>query len=280
MKYFTSEKFNDKITIIRSISGELMYLVEGEEKAILVDTYVGLGSIKEFVESLTSKPYEVILTHGHVDHAMGAPEFDKVYMNRKDIDLYKAQCSLEERKGYIGALLGEKSNDISDDEYVVSNPDYKFDELNEGMIFHLGNLTIEVFEVPGHTRGSVAFLVKEDNVLILGDACNNSTFLFSEYSSSVEDYKSSISNLLSKINNKLDTVLISHHVPVIESSVLTSMVEVCDEIIEGSTDDIPFDFMGFRAYIAKECNERFERVDGEPANLIYDKNRVLNKEEL
>ena len=37
------------------------------------------------METLTDKPCIVLLTHGHVDHAMGAPEFDtEIYMNPAD----------------------------------------------------------------------------------------------------------------------------------------------------------------------------------------------------
>lgn len=42
---------------------------------MLLDT--GTGSMKSCVQELTDKPFIVLLSHGHVDHAMGAPEFDE-----------------------------------------------------------------------------------------------------------------------------------------------------------------------------------------------------------
>ena len=90
MEYYSTEKVNDHITLLRSITGELLYLVEGQEKAALIDTCLGVGHLRSLVEKLTDKELLVLLTHGHIDHALGAPEFDRVYMNHKDLGLYQA----------------------------------------------------------------------------------------------------------------------------------------------------------------------------------------------
>ena len=68
MNYYTTEKINDNLTMIRSLSGELLYLAEGAERAVLIDTCVGVGHLKAFVDNLTDKPLIVLLTHGHMDH--------------------------------------------------------------------------------------------------------------------------------------------------------------------------------------------------------------------
>ena len=73
---FRTEKVTERITRIYAFATELMYLVEGTEKAVLIDTGSGIGSLKACVEQLTDKPVVVLVTHGHVDHAMGAAEFD------------------------------------------------------------------------------------------------------------------------------------------------------------------------------------------------------------
>jgi len=44
---------------------------------------VGVGHLKDLVSGLTDKPLTVLLTHGHVDHANGAPEFDTVLLNEQ-----------------------------------------------------------------------------------------------------------------------------------------------------------------------------------------------------
>jgi glyoxylase-like metal-dependent hydrolase (beta-lactamase superfamily II) len=65
-----------------------MYLIEGKEKAALIDTGVGVGDLKPFIRELTDKPLIVLVTHGHVDHALGAVSFDEVYMSHIDETVY------------------------------------------------------------------------------------------------------------------------------------------------------------------------------------------------
>lgn len=158
--YFRKEKVNEKITAIRSRSGEIMYLVEGSEKAVLIDTCLGIRGLRSYVEALTDKPVTVILTHGHVDHAMGAPEFDKVYMNSADNDLYARHSALEARKGYIEANIGGFEEWLSDDNSFVAPKTADYYELKDKMVFSLGGISIEVYELPGHTLGTMAALIK------------------------------------------------------------------------------------------------------------------------
>lgn len=86
---FKTEKVAERITRIYAFATELMYLVEGTEKAVLIDTGSGIGSLKARVEQLTDKPVIVLVTHGHVDHAMGAAEFENVYMSHEDDYIYE-----------------------------------------------------------------------------------------------------------------------------------------------------------------------------------------------
>ena len=101
MVEFFSEKCSEHVTRIYGLAGEQMYLVEGTQKAALVDTGSGAGSLRQYVETLTERPVIVLLTHGHVDHAMGAPEFDTVYMSRKDDYIYMQHRELEVRKRFL-----------------------------------------------------------------------------------------------------------------------------------------------------------------------------------
>ena len=55
---------------------DLMYLLEGEESAILIDAGIGIPGLKEVVQTLTHKPVDVIFSHGHLDHIGGIRDFE------------------------------------------------------------------------------------------------------------------------------------------------------------------------------------------------------------
>lgn len=268
MDYFFTKKISDKITVIRSRSGELMYLVEGSGRAALIDTCIGVGGLKSLVEGLTRKPVTVLISHGHIDHAMGAPEFTLAYMNHKDIPLYQSQCSIAQRRGYAGAVQ------MTDDMFVPEAPDYPFEEYPENASFDLGGIHVDVYAFPGHTKGCMVFLIREERILILGDACNNATFLFDDMCSSVAEYKAQVQDIAGRLEGKYDRVFVMHHVMEVQPDILTQMTDVCDDIIGGNADNLPFEFMGKKAVIAKWCNEQFEREDGKSANLIYNPYKI------
>lgn len=274
MQYYRPEKINENITVLRSMCGELLYLIEGGEKAILIDTGEGVGHLRRLVESLTDKPVTVLVSHGHVDHAPGAAEYDTVYMNEKDIPIYRRMCTMEERKGYLQACMGPRYPELTEEDFTAPDPDKAFLPLHGGMIFDIGGFHIEVCDFPGHTPGCMAFLVRELRTLILGDACNNSTFLFDEDSTSVEEYMESVKHAKAELDGKYDHVYLMHHVMETGTDIMDNMLDVCAEAMAGTADDIPFDFMGHHAFIAKKCNERFEREDGKCGNIIYKKEKL------
>lgn len=72
-----------------------IFLFVGTERALLLDTGIGIGDLKGLVEEITDKPYDVVLTHGHRDHTGGAGWFDTVYLNRKDYELYPFPPTVE-----------------------------------------------------------------------------------------------------------------------------------------------------------------------------------------
>jgi glyoxylase-like metal-dependent hydrolase (beta-lactamase superfamily II) len=98
----------------------------------------------------------IFLTHGHPDHTAGAHLFPnaQVYALQADVALAEGR---EGSHGPITQLFGAKSNGthithaLHDDETVA-----------------VGDKSVRVFAVPGHTAGSAAYLV--GNVLFLGDS--------------------------------------------------------------------------------------------------------------
>jgi hydroxyacylglutathione hydrolase len=144
------------------------YLVIGKKKALLIDSGLGVGNLWETVTSLTSLPVTLAVTHEHCDHAGGRDWFESYYLSRKD-------------KGPIYRLLSSKfackellkMNKVKDGPTLTKKPHHaKRIYLDDGFTFDLGERTIQVISVPGHTKGSVVFLDEKEHLMFTGDDVN------------------------------------------------------------------------------------------------------------
>ena len=268
MLEFKVEKVNDRITRIFGFCTEIMYLVEGEEKAALLDTGSGFGSLKACVESLTDKEVVVLVTHGHVDHALGAEEFSNVYMSHEDDYIYAEHSDKDFR--LEGLDMSSIKDTFSMEDYIPSRPIENFKDLKEGDSFDLGGVHIDVYAIAGHTRGSLAFLIREDRVLLTGDACNLFTFMFQPYSTTIETYARNLETLIEKTKGKYDKILISHGDGNGYVGMMEDVLDVCKDIMKGTCDDIPFEFKGEHGLIAKNVPEMNK------GNIVYNKNQVFD----
>ena len=264
---FPTEKISPRVTRIFAFNTELMYLVEGKDKAALLDTGSGFGSLRACVQGLTDKPVTVLLTHGHTDHALGAAEFDEVYMHPLDEAVYAKHSTMpfRARSGAMWPGFAE----LRDDQIVPPMPFSDMRPLRAGDRFDLGGVTVECFACPGHTPGSLVFLLPEERMLLLGDACNDRTFLFDEFAASVPDYRAALMTLDAQTAGQYDRVLLSHEDGEGVPDMLRRVIEVCDDMLAGRSDAQPFEFLGDCALLARACSPDGARLDGGRGNVVY-----------
>ena len=273
MEFYTAEKLSDHLVRIRDITGVFMYLAKGSEGALLIDTGCGIGDLKGFAEGLTELPLTVVCTHGHMDHAGGADQFERVYLSPEDMELTFTHCTVENRKEYaLMALRGQRD--------IVGGLDFSpvrkspYEPLYPGQEFLLGGITVRALPLKGHTQGSMCMLFCEERSILFGDACNPSVFLFDRETSSVEEYRQEL-EAFRRYEPLYDTVWLSHgDGNPIEKRILEECIEVCDEILEGKDQKAEFGFMGGTYRAAHEMLPSQLRKDGGLANIIYDPHHV------
>jgi len=251
----------------------MTYLVQGRDAAVLIDTGVGVGNLRAVVDRLTDKPLSVTIPHGHVDHAMGAPLFKDrpLYLSHADLPILPAYGDAVLRHMYVKAFHHGRT--VADELYVpFETLDYR--DLHSGDDFDLGGLHLVAYPLAGHTAGSFIILLVEPRILITGDACNPSVFLFLPEARPVHEYMANLQAVIPLVAGRYDAVCFSHDGGDGGADMLDSALEVTRQIMAGTTDDIPFHFLSYHACVAKATNHlTHRRRDGGSANIIYDPHR-------
>ncbi|MFC1570148.1 MBL fold metallo-hydrolase, partial [bacterium] len=85
--WFKIKQIAKKVWQIDDYGEDNIYLVEGENKALLIDTGLGVTDLKKIVETITPLPLIVVNTHGHPDHMGGNFQFTKVFAHPSDLGL-------------------------------------------------------------------------------------------------------------------------------------------------------------------------------------------------
>jgi glyoxylase-like metal-dependent hydrolase (beta-lactamase superfamily II) len=136
------------------------YLFCGESGgAFFVDPGGDVGDVLDYMKRQNLTLEAVLLTHGHLDHFAGIEEFlplvgSEIYIAAED------SASLRHPSEEVQRVLGMKSKGAE-----------AFKTVADKSVLSPAGFRVEVMATPGHTRGSVCYLVKDEkeSVLVSGD---------------------------------------------------------------------------------------------------------------
>lgn len=168
-----------------------VYLISLSGELILIDTGAG-WSVDQIVKNIEKAGFEcksvekIILTHCHIDHIGGAPEFkkrfgSKIYIHRLDAP------PVEEGDPILTAANWYQTT------FPPTSADVKLNSPEE--IIKIGEEKIVCLLTPGHTQGSISIYLDRDGKRILF-AQDLHGPLLPEFGSNLRDWDRSTQKLL------------------------------------------------------------------------------------
>lgn len=259
MQDFKIQNISQHMSRILLPCGVCVYLVQGSRGAVLLDTGFGVGDLRGFVERHLTTPYQVWLSHGHLDHAGGSAQFEEVYLSPADFALEK-QHNLWQRRydeiqaGPEGAPEGFGPELLQPSRVAPYRP------LEDHAVLELGGVQVQAIPVPGHTAGMMVFLIPEDRAAIFGDACGEMTLIKKE---ALPDYAKALRHLQT-YEAQFDTVLRNHGTFWSDKQILRDNLALTEEILAGQDAALPLQMMGVNGFAGRPQNH-----PGKYGNIFY-----------
>ncbi len=153
------------------------YVLAGSERSLVIDAGMGYCDLRAIVESLTDKPYDVVITHAHPDHAGMMHQFERVYLNEKEEETLawaaKLDFDLDEFERNNRLHVGNwEVWEVTEDMINRGSLETEILPLEEGDVFDLGNRAITAYACPGHTAGHHYLIDDGARIAFTGDCCN------------------------------------------------------------------------------------------------------------
>lgn len=126
------------------------YLVVGSESALLVDTGMTDEALLPVLAQLIDKIITLLITHGHGDHMRYMNQFENVYMEVRDVAL-------------LSTLLKCMNYNFEMDFSIIKPQE-------DNQTISLGDISVKVLAMEGHSPGSVLFYEENRHLLFTGDA--------------------------------------------------------------------------------------------------------------
>jgi glyoxylase-like metal-dependent hydrolase (beta-lactamase superfamily II) len=187
--------------------------VRGRDADLLLDTGLGVSSLRTAAADLFGSHLIAVATHTHADHGGGMHEFSERWVHAAEADMarsahYHVPLDLEawspERRAMIAhsgyRVEGGMLTAVPISGYRVA--DYRlrgFEPtrlLQEGDVVDLGDRAFEVLHLPGHSPGSIGLYEHATQTLFSGDAIYDGPLLDNLLDSDIAAYRRTMERLL------------------------------------------------------------------------------------
>lgn len=151
--------------VVGSLGTNCYFLMNDAGEVLIVDPAdTDPVRLEQFVRSQGLKPLAVLLTHGHFDHILCAPELAGL-LSVPVCALDAERALLSDPEGNCSAGYGRTRICVLPDRFFTPDEDVT-----------MGHFSFRVLHTPGHTAGSCCFWFPEDKVLVCGDTLFRGSF--------------------------------------------------------------------------------------------------------
>jgi glyoxylase-like metal-dependent hydrolase (beta-lactamase superfamily II) len=149
----------------------MSFLITGEDFALMFDTGLGIGNIRNVVDQLTDLDVVVLNSHTHYDHIGGNHLFDTIYGTSLEYSKTRSMGSPPEsvagflQEGWVWKNLpaGFSAADYQSNAFDIDRFVYEGDRID------VGGRVLEILFTPGHAPDSICLIDRENRILFTGD---------------------------------------------------------------------------------------------------------------
>jgi glyoxylase-like metal-dependent hydrolase (beta-lactamase superfamily II) len=211
----------------------ISYLIVGYKQAVLFDTGMGIGNIRNVTSRLTSRPVVVLNSHTHNDHVGGNWQYRFVYGMDTNFTRKNAKGSREDAQAELAS--GQICDDLPKgfDAKTYATKPWKISHfIHDGFRVNLGGRTLEVISTPGHTPDAISLIDRENGLLFTGDTYYPAPIWLFRPETDLDAYVASVKRLAA-LAPEVKMVLGAHNIPVAKPSVLPELVAAIEAVRAG-----------------------------------------------
>ncbi|WP_046119680.1 MBL fold metallo-hydrolase [Ensifer aridi] len=172
--------------------------VRGRERDMLVDSGMGVVSLRRWVPIVTERDLIAIASHTHFDHIGCHHEFEcrAVHAAEADLLAYPTRANTLADPYVTDEIFDALPPEPYCSECYAVKGAGATRILEDGDTIDLGDRVFEVIHTPGHSPGGIALWERKTGVLFSGDILYDGPLVEDTYHSNAEHYLSSMERLL------------------------------------------------------------------------------------
>jgi glyoxylase-like metal-dependent hydrolase (beta-lactamase superfamily II) len=173
--------------------------LRGRDRDLLVDSGMGVVSLREKVALVAERPLIAVASHSHFDHIGGHHEFPQRAAHRAEADVLATPSRFETLADPYATddiFTALPPGDYRSERYQVkSAPATRL--LDDGDLIDLGDRSFQVIHLPGHSPGSVGLWESATGIFFAGDTVYDGPLVDDCHHSDIAAYVASMERLLS-----------------------------------------------------------------------------------